>query len=94
MRPILCTVLLILAVGSASISHAAVDTIIQLPGGLASEYCEGWQSGWNNGWKYVKGQYSIPPIAPICPIPRIGEDGYRGGYNRGFAAGLRRAENN
>ena len=26
--------------------------------------------------------------------PEIGKDGYRGGYNRGFKAGMRRARNN
>ena len=60
----------------------------------ASDYCDGWEEGYCEGWKDVKGQYSICPIAPICPIPEIGKDGYRGGYNRGFKAGMRKARNN
>jgi hypothetical protein len=59
-----------------------------------SDYCDGWEEGYCEGWKDVKGQYSICPIAPICPIPEIGKDGYRGGYNRGFKAGMRKARNN
>ena len=60
----------------------------------ASDYCDGWEDGYCEGWKDVKGQYAICPITPICPIPKIGKDGYRGGYNRGFKAGMRKARNN
>jgi hypothetical protein len=59
-----------------------------------SDYCDGWEEGYCEGWKDIKGQYSICPIAPICPIPEIGKDGYRGGYNRGFKVGMRKARNN
>jgi hypothetical protein len=58
-----------------------------------TEYCDGWEDGYCEGWKDVKGEYSICPITPICPIPEIGKDGYRGGYNRGFKAGMRAARN-
>ena len=34
---------------------------------------------------------SICPIAPICPIPDIGKNSYKGGYNTGFRAGMRAA---
>jgi hypothetical protein len=59
-----------------------------------SEFCEGWEDGYCEGWKDVKGQYAICPITPICPIPEIGQDNYRGGYNRGFKAGSRAAYRN
>lgn len=59
-----------------------------------SEFCEGWEDGYCEGWKDVKGQYAICPITPICPIPEIGQDNYRGGYNRGFKAGTRAAYRN
>jgi len=59
---------------------------------LASDYCEGWADGYCEGWKDVKGQYAICPITPICPIPEIGKDKYKDGYNRGFKAGSRAAE--
>ena len=55
-------------------------------------YCRGWEQGWEEGWKYVKGEFSIPPIAPICPIPEVGRDRFTDGYNRGFVAGKRAAE--
>ena len=61
---------------------------------IASDYCDGWEDGYCEGWKDVKGQYSICPIAPICPIPEIGKDGYKGGYNRGFKAGMKKARDN
>ena len=56
-----------------------------------TDYCEGWEDGYCEGWKDVKGKYAICPITPICPIPKIGKDHYRDGYNRGFKAGMRKA---
>ena len=50
-------------------------------------FCDGWRSGYVAGYCYR--QYGcIEPIVPICPLPRIGEDNYEGGYNRGFLQGL------
>lgn len=52
------------------------------------EYCDGWKDGYCEGWKDVKGQYSICPVTPICPIAKIDcSSGYKCGYNRGFKAG-------
>jgi hypothetical protein len=61
---------------------------------LYSEYCDGWRDGYCEGWKDVKGQFAICPITPLCPIPRLGQDRYRDGYNRGFKAGALAADNN
>ncbi|MEE8564935.1 MAG: hypothetical protein V3S79_00970 [Candidatus Thermoplasmatota archaeon] len=61
---------------------------------FGTSFCEGWKDGHCEGWKDIKGQYSVCPIAPICPIPAIGQDTYRGGYNAGFKAGRRAAYNN
>lgn len=58
----------------------------------ASSFCEGWKDGYCEGWKDVKGTYAICPITPICPIPEIGQDSYKGGYNRGFKAGSKAAQ--
>lgn len=66
-------------------SSEAIELTIQ------SDYCDGWEDGYCEGWKDVKGQYSICPITPICPIAEIGKDRYRDGYNRGFKAGSRAA---
>ncbi len=52
-----------------------------------SEYCEGWADGYCEGWRNERGQYSICPVTPICPIAEIGKDRYRDGYNRGFRRG-------
>lgn len=59
---------------------------------IKSDFCDGWEDGYCEGWKDVKGQYAICPITPICPIPEIGQDTYKGGYNRGFKAGSRAAQ--
>lgn len=56
-------------------------------------FCEGWEEGYCEGWKDVKGQFSICPIAPICPIPPVGKNTYKGGYNMGFKAGMKKAKN-
>jgi hypothetical protein len=51
-------------------------------------FCDGWEDGYAAGYCYRQNYGCIKPIVPICPIPRIGEDNYQGGYNRGFLAGL------
>lgn len=57
-----------------------------------TDYCEGWESGYCQGWKDVKGQFSICPIAPVCPIATMDcSNGYKCGYNRGFKAGMKAA---
>ena len=58
---------------------------------IKTEFCEGWEDGYCEGWKDVKGQFSICPVTPICPIPPIGKDNYKGGYNEGFKAGMKKA---
>lgn len=60
---------------------------------IESDFCNGWEDGYCEGWKDVKGQFAVCPVTPICPIPEIGKDNYRGGYNRGFKAGSRAASN-
>ena len=59
---------------------------------LSAAYNTGWNTGWAEGWKYVKGEFSIAPIPPIPPIPEIGRDKYIDGYNRGFVAGMHKAQ--
>ena len=54
-------------------------------------YCDGWDDGYCEGWKDERGQFAICPLTPICPIPKVGLDSYRDGYNRGFKAGIKAA---
>ncbi|MGA2091777.1 MAG: hypothetical protein ABSH16_00010 [Sedimentisphaerales bacterium] len=56
-----------------------------------SGFCEGWENGWKAGYCYGD-TYCMAPLAPLCPLPRLGEDSYQGGYNRGFIAGINEAE--
>ena len=56
-----------------------------------TDFNEGFEDGYCEGWKDVKGVYAICPITPICPIPEIGKDDFRGGYNRAFKAGMKAA---
>jgi len=55
-------------------------------------FCEGWDEGYCQGWEYVKGEFSVCPVPPICPIPGINQTGYRDGYNRGFLRGRKDAQ--
>jgi len=55
---------------------------------FGSAFCDGWENGYKSGYCYGKGYGCVQPIAPVCPVPRPGEDNYQGGYNRGFIAGM------
>lgn len=60
---------------------------------ILSDYCDGWEDGYCEGWKDVKGSLTVCPVTPVCPVAEVGKDGYRGGYNRGFKAGMTAARN-
>ncbi len=55
----------------------------------ANNFCEGWSDGYKEGYCYEKGYGCLSPLVPLCPLARIGEDTYKGGYNRGFIQGKR-----
>lgn len=55
-------------------------------------FCDGWEDGYCQGWEYVKGEFAICPVTPICPIPGLNDHGYRDGYNRGFLRGRKDAQ--
>lgn len=66
-----------------------------------TNFGNGYQRGWKEGYchNYNVLPTCVPPIPPISPIPRIGEDtdNYKDGYNRGFADGLesfKKSDNN
>lgn len=51
-----------------------------------TEFCNGWKEGFKEGYCY--GTYGCTaPVTPPCPVPNIGNDNYKGGYNQGFVAG-------
>jgi hypothetical protein len=50
-------------------------------------FCSGFKAGYKAG--YCHGQsYCLEPLAPLCPLPNIGERTYMDGYDRGFLVGL------
>ena len=56
-----------------------------------SEYCEGWEEGYCEDYKDIKGEFSIYPITPLCPMPEIFKDSWKDGYHRPFLAGRKKA---
>lgn len=54
-----------------------------------SNFSKGFEVGYKQGWCYDKGVGCLPPIPPIAPIPKIGENinSYDDGYRRGFTMG-------
>jgi len=64
-----------------------VTSLLYAPQAFASSFCEGWNGGYKAGYCYR--QYGcLAPLVPLCPLPRLGENTYQEGYNRGFLAGL------
>lgn len=53
-----------------------------------SSFCSGWSAGYIAGHCYGKGYSCLEPLVPLCPLARLGEDHFEGGYNRGFLRGL------
>lgn len=62
-------------------------TDYQVIDSAVTEFEDGWKDGYCEGWKDIKGPYAICPIPKIAPIPQIGRDLYKDGYNRGFKQG-------
>ena len=59
---------------------------------ITTDYEDGWSEGFCEGFKDVKGQFSVCPVAPVAPIPTTEcSSGYKCGYNRGFKAGRKKA---
>ena len=59
----------------------------------STEFCDGWEDGYCQGWEYVKGpEFSICPIVPLCPMPKMFAEEYLDGYNRGFLKGRQDAK--
>lgn len=58
----------------------------------SDDFCDGWEEGYDEGWRDVKGEYTVSPVAPVCPVPDINESTFRDGYNRGFKRGRKDAK--
>lgn len=49
-------------------------------------FCDGWEDGYQAGlqlWALENEKPKPTRVTPVCPIPRINEDGYTSGYSRG-----------
>jgi hypothetical protein len=57
----------------------------------AGDFSDGWKCGWKEGWRQVKGPYSL---APLAPLPPLGQDDYQDGFAAGVLAAARAAEEN
>lgn len=56
-----------------------------------TNYCNGWENGFKEGYCYS--DYGcVAPVAPVCPVARVGENSYMDGYNRGFVIGKKEKE--
>jgi len=53
----------------------------------ATAFCDGFDAGYKAGYCHRK-NYCLEPLSPLCPLPRLGEDTWISGYNRGFLIGL------
>jgi hypothetical protein len=63
-------------------------TVLFLFSMYGSDFNVGYIEGYKAGFCYQ--EYSCtPPIAPIPPIPNVGESTYQDGYNRGFIDGIK-----
>jgi len=51
-------------------------------------YSEAYQYGYQEGHTYGN-ESALKPLAPLAPLPRLGESGAQDGYNRGLIDGYK-----
>jgi hypothetical protein len=83
-KKLLLAAVLILSMGLTSFVSTQ-DLKVKSTYSLAT-YSDGWEAGYVQGWCYEVSN-CISPLVPMCPIPKIGQDTYSDGYNRGFLKG-------
>lgn len=94
MKKLLLITLLIGAAFLMSFTNFEITKEIKEKVTMESDYDKGWEDGHCEGWKDVKGQMSLCPLTPLCPLPELDcSEGYKCGYNRGFKAGMKAARN-
>jgi hypothetical protein len=88
-------IVVLLSFGTISLmSFATSDTeLIKIEMSDKSEFDQGFEDGHCEGWKDVKGEYSVCPVTPVAPVPKVSQrsDSYKDGYNTGFKRGMRDA---
>lgn len=59
------------------------------------DYNKGYEKGFENGYKAVRGEFAIVPIFIVKEHPKASltyDDGYRYGYEAGYARGKKDSE--
>ncbi len=59
---------------------------------VKDDFCDGWAEGYCEGYRDVIGQKAVCPVTPVCPVPGVDQNTYKGGYNLGFKAGTKAAK--
>lgn len=59
-----------------------------------NEFSDGFSEGYCEGYKFVKGEQTVCPVSPVAPVPTVGQNTYKDGYNIGFSKGKDYAEEN
>ena len=54
---------------------------------FGSQFCNGFKAGYKEGYCYQK-YACMAPLTPLCPLPQLGRNNWKGGYNQGFLEGL------
>ena len=70
-----------------------VVTFLLLFATASTDFCDGWKEGYKEGWCFDVNFGCMPPPPPLCPLPDVGRDTYKDGYNRGFLQGKKDKEN-
>ena len=73
--------------GTLYVFHAGEVIIIDGIDETQTAFCAGYKKGYIAGYCY-KVYGCLKPLTPLCPLPDLGETGYKDGYNRGFIDGL------
>jgi hypothetical protein len=91
MKKINLVLIMVILLSTVSISDNYVSANPSTSVEQFEGYCRGFDLGFQYGWRSVKGEMSMPPMSPPCPIPEIGRTSELDGYNRGFVVGRRAA---
>lgn len=53
----------------------------------ASAFCAGFEAGWKAAFRNAG---KLEQLTPLCPLPKLGQDTFEGGYQTGMLMALAR----